>query len=217
MKLPAYHLYCNKKLPLFLLTNTVWASTVCRIIHIEAHHLLRPRRAKQGSDLVVLGVIEGRHAEHVLHSKMFRRPVRGDELTDDGRLPEHGSKYQSVPCGHAVIVELWSIRMVEREVGRGGGGMMEEGEQERNKSEHCTWCALPHNTSIYCLVRVSTLPPIQTHTQDTRTWYRTSMPVSRSSRTLAMSGSCHVSWISFSSAAPESSNIMHSARAFLDA
>ena len=35
------------------------------------------------SDLVFLGQIEGRLAIDVLHSEMFHRPVRGDELTDD--------------------------------------------------------------------------------------------------------------------------------------
>ena len=62
---------------------------------------LRPSRAKQDFNLVVPGIVEvpkeGRLAIVVLHSDMFRRPVRGDKLTDDVCKSVEGGIHQSGP------------------------------------------------------------------------------------------------------------------------
>ena len=56
----------------------------------------RLRRGEQGFDLNIPGYIEGRVAGLVLHSEMFHRPVvRGNELTDDVRIPPVGGCDQS--------------------------------------------------------------------------------------------------------------------------
>ena len=53
-----------------------------------------PSLSKQGFDLVVSGVIEGRPAIVVRHLEMFYRLVRGDELTDDVHPSFVGSNHQ---------------------------------------------------------------------------------------------------------------------------
>ena len=59
---------------------------VCVCVCVRPQRINKPL-TEQDFDLVVIGHIESRLAVIVLHSEMLHRPVRGDELTDDVRLP----------------------------------------------------------------------------------------------------------------------------------